>query len=89
LRLCLRDIAGVHDAIGSCVSGKHPIGIETFPVFVPSLTLVKVIAMSCAFGTPEQFTVTTLPFILVVAGCPAHEAEPMLAIGPGNVTTIV
>ena len=68
---------------------RTPIGIETFPTLVPSLTLVSVIAMSVAFGTPVQFTVTTLPLVLVVAGCPPQEAEPTLWIGPGNVTTIV
>ena len=66
-----------------------PIGMETLLVFVPSLTPVSVMAMFCAFGTPVQFTVTTLPLVDVVAGCPAHEADVTLMIGAGNVTRIV
>jgi hypothetical protein len=65
-----------------------PIGMETFPLWVPSLTPVSVIAIFCAFGTPVQFTVTTLPLVLVVAGCPPHAADPTVT-GFGNVATIV
>src|ERR1041385_1306370 len=60
---------------------KTPIGIDTFPLFVPSLTFVRVIAIFVAFGMPVQFTVTTLPLVLVVAGCPPHVAEATLEIG--------
>src|ERR1043166_6313207 len=67
---------------------RTPIGIETLPMLVPSLTPVSVIAMFWALGTPLQLTVTTLPLALVVAGCPPQAAESTVT-GPGNVTTMV
>ena len=51
------------------------------------VTPVSTMAMFWAFGTPVQLTVTTLPLLAVVAGCPPQVAE-LTVTGAGNVTTM-
>lgn len=43
----------------------------------------------CPLGTPVQFTVTSLPEMLVVAGFPAQVAEATALIGVAKLTTMV
>ena len=49
-------------------------GIETMPVFVPLETLNNVTLIVCAFCTPVQLTVTTLPVAVAEAALPPHVA---------------
>ena len=65
------------------------IGMETQPIFVPSLTSARLIEIVCALVTPERLTVTCDPLTLKVATFPVPDVTdaPLTDTGLAKVTT--